>query len=155
MSYHLGSGLRCSTRGSKGVRDQLLDPLMRPGPVEVVYVHIEDPLELLLLQDEQMIETFATHTAQKAFTDRIGAWRAIRCFQNLDAAGGGHTSKTGTIFAITIPNEILRPLSKRSCFPQLLCGPGVCRRVSDAHVYDSARGHIDNEKGKERTKEEI
>src|SRR5437764_9397887 len=107
MSYHLGSGLRCSTRGSKGVRDLLLDPLMRPGPVEVVYVCIEDALELLLLQDEQMIETFAAHTAQKAFTDRIGAWRAIRCFQNLDAAGGGHASKARPKLTIVISNEIV------------------------------------------------
>src|SRR5262249_40616585 len=152
MSYHLGSGLRCSTRGSKGVRDQLLDPLMRPGPVEVVYIDIEDALELLLLQDEQMIETFATHTTQKAFTDRIGAWRAIRCFQDLDTAGCGHTSKTGTEFVITISDEILRSLSKGSRFPQLLCGPGVGWRASDPHMDDSARVQIDDEKGNQGAK---
>ena len=55
----------------------LPDALMRPGSVEVVYIGSQDPLELLLMQDEQVIETLATHTAQKPFTDRIGSWR--RC----------------------------------------------------------------------------
>jgi hypothetical protein len=96
---------------------------------------------LLLLQDEQMIETFATHTAQKAFTDRIGAWRARRCFQNLDAAGYGHAFEIGSKLALTITNEILRRLSKGSCFPQLLRRPGIGRRARrgvDAHMDDSA-----------------
>src|SRR5215470_12182109 len=100
MSYHLGSGLRCSTRGSKGVRDLLLDPLMRPGPVEVVYVCMEDALELLLLQDEQMIETFATHTAQKPFTDGVGTRGVIGRFEYLDATRLGNPSKVHTKFAI-------------------------------------------------------
>src|SRR5260370_14061193 len=118
MSYHLGSGLRWSTRGSKGVRDLLLDPLMRPGPVEVVYVCIEDALELLLLQDEQMIETFATHTAQKPFTHGIGARRAIRGFQNLDSAGCGPAAEIGSKLRIAIPNAVLRRFPTASCFPR-------------------------------------
>ena len=40
----------------------LPDALMRPGAVEVVSIGSQDPLELLLLQDEQVIETLATHT---------------------------------------------------------------------------------------------
>ena len=107
---------------------------MRPGPVEVVYVCIEDALELFLLQDEQMIETFATHTAQKAFTDRIGASYAIRCFQNLDAAGYGHAFEIGSKLAIMITNEILRRLSKGSCFPQLLRRPSIGRRACHADL---------------------
>jgi hypothetical protein len=41
----------------------LPDALMRPGSVEVVYIGSQDPLELLLMQDEQVIETLTTHTA--------------------------------------------------------------------------------------------
>ena len=61
-----------------------------PGSIEVLHIGMKDAVQLLLLQDEQVIETFATHTAQKPFTDGIGAWRVIRGFQDLDAAGGCH-----------------------------------------------------------------
>jgi hypothetical protein len=91
---------------------------LRSGSMKVLDICIKDPLQLLLLQDEQVIETLASHTAQKPFTDGIGAFRVIRRFQDLDAAGGGHTSKTGTKFAITIAKEILRSLSIGSRFPQ-------------------------------------
>jgi hypothetical protein len=81
-----------------------------------------------------VIETLAPHTAQKPFTDRIGAWRVIGRFQYLDAAGCGHASETGSKLGITITDEILRPLSKGSGFPQLLCSPGIGRRASDPHM---------------------
>ncbi len=68
----------------------LPNALMRPGSVEEVHIRIEHALELLLLQDEQVIEAFAPHTAQEALTDRIGSWRVIRCFQDLDATGLGN-----------------------------------------------------------------
>jgi len=57
--------------------DQLVDALMWPGSIEVLTIGMKDVVQLLLLQDEQVIETLATHTAQKPFTDRIGSWR--RC----------------------------------------------------------------------------
>jgi len=52
--------------------DVLFDALMRPGSVEVLDIGTKNTLQLLLLQDEQVIETLAPHTAQKAFTDGIG-----------------------------------------------------------------------------------
>jgi hypothetical protein len=42
---------------------------MRPGSVEGVYINVEYSLELLLMEDEQVIETLASHTPQKAFTE--------------------------------------------------------------------------------------
>jgi hypothetical protein len=45
----------------------LPDPLMRPGMVEVEHIRVKDALELLLMQEEQVIEAFTTHTSQKAF----------------------------------------------------------------------------------------
>jgi len=102
-----------------------------------------------------MIQTLASHTAQKAFTDGISPWCAIRCFQELDAAGGGQACETGSKLAITIVNEILRSLSKGSCFSQLLCGPGIGRRASDPHMDHFARVQFDDEEGEQRTEEEI
>jgi hypothetical protein len=40
----------------------LLDPLMRPCPIEVCHIPIEHPLELLLAKDQQVVKAFLSHT---------------------------------------------------------------------------------------------
>src|SRR5262249_48083670 len=127
----------------------LLYALMRPGSVEVVDIGIEHALELLLMEDEQMIEALTSHTAQEALTDGIRARGVIRRFENLDSAGGGHTRKTGSKFAITIANEILWSLSISGCLSQLLRSPGIGRRARDLHMDDSARVQEGGEEGKQ------
>jgi hypothetical protein len=42
---------------------------MWSGLIEVQDRGVEHPLKLLFMQDEQVIETLATHTAQKALAD--------------------------------------------------------------------------------------
>jgi hypothetical protein len=96
----------------------LSDALMRSSLIEVLDIATKDTMQLLLLEDKQVIETLSPHTAQKAFTDSVSPWCVRRCFQDLDAAGGCHAREIGSKLAVTIPNEILRPLSKRSRFPQ-------------------------------------
>jgi hypothetical protein len=59
--------------------DLLSDALMRSGLIEVLDIGAQDAMKLLLLQDEQVIETLATHAAQKTFTDGIGARSVIGC----------------------------------------------------------------------------
>ena len=58
---------------------------MGPGSIEVIHIGVEYPVELLLMQDEQMIETLASHTSEKAFTDGIRLRDVIGCFENLDS----------------------------------------------------------------------
>ncbi len=122
---------------------------MRSSLIEVLDIGSKDTLQLLLVKDEQVIETLASHTSQKAFTDGIGSWRVIRRFQDLDAAGCGHASETGSKFAITIAKEIFRCLPIGSCFPELLGRPGVCRRACDPHVDDLTSVYVNDEEGKE------
>ena len=92
--------------------DLLSNTLMRPGLIEVLDIGTQDTMQLLLLQDEQVIETLAPYTAQKAFTDGIGPWRVIGRFQDLDAADCGHTRESHPKLAIVISDEILRPHTK-------------------------------------------
>jgi hypothetical protein len=40
----------------------LPDALMRPGLIEVLDIGTQDTMQLFLLEDEQVIETLATHT---------------------------------------------------------------------------------------------
>ena len=102
-----------------------------------------------------MIQALSSNTPQKAFTDRIGSWRAIRCFEYLDATCCCHASETGSKLAIIIANEIPGGLSIWSRLPQLLRGPSVGRRSRHADMHDFPRFQFDDEERKERTEKEI
>ncbi len=53
------------------LQNLLLDALMRPCSVKVHHICVEHTLELLLMQDEQMIETLPSHTTEEALTDQL------------------------------------------------------------------------------------
>ncbi len=67
----------------------LPDALMRSGTIEVLHVGAQHPLELLLMQDKQMIETLATNTSQKALADSIRSRGPIGCCENLNSTRSG------------------------------------------------------------------
>jgi hypothetical protein len=131
---------------------------MGSGSITVVHRGVEHPVELLLLQDEQVIETLAPYTAEKAFTDGIGSRGVIRRFESLDATRVGNPSEARSKFAIVIPDEIFRPLSKGCNLPQLLCGPGVGRiswKSVDADVDHLPRAQFDDEESEERMEKKV
>src|SRR5712692_3088757 len=107
------------------LRNLLPDSLMRPGSVEVVHIRVEHPVELLLMQDEQMIEALTPYTAEEPLTDGIRARGVIRSFENLDVTRSGNPSEAHPKLAVVITDEVLRPHSKGSGFPKLLCSPSV------------------------------
>ena len=80
-------------------------------------------MQLLLLQDEQVIVTLATHAAQKTFTVGIGARSVIGCFQYLDAAGCRHARETGSELGITITDEIRAALVQKQLPPVIVGQP--------------------------------
>ena len=102
--------------------------------VEVGHIDIEDTLELLLIQDQQVVEAFLPHAPQEALADRIGSGSVIRRFEYLDTTGRRHASKSRPEFAVVITNEILRRLSKRGGFSQLLGHPGIGWRACHVHM---------------------
>src|SRR5438876_3678520 len=112
-------------------------------------------MQLLLTEDQQVIQALSPDTPQKAFTDRIGSRRVIRCFQYLDTARCCDTSETGSKLAVVIANEILRRVSIRSRLSQLLCGPSVSRRPCHTEVDHFARFEFDDEERKKRAKEQV
>jgi hypothetical protein len=133
----------------------LLDPLMRSGSIEVLDIGVEYPVELLLLQDEQMIEALATHASEKAFTSRIRSRGLIGYFENLDATRVRNTSEVYPKLTIVITKKILWSLSIGRGFSQLLRDPGVARRACDADMDHFARVQVDDEERKERTEQQV
>jgi hypothetical protein len=129
--------------------------LMRSRLVAVGDITIEHAVELPLIEDQQMVETFLPHTPGEALADRIGSRSVIGCFEDLDAAGCGHARKAVPKFAIVITNQILWRLSIWRSFSELLGNPRIGRRSCYAYVDYSPRLEFDNEERKERSKEEI
>lgn len=128
---------------------------MRSGLIEVHRICIEKPGELLLLEDEEVIQAFSPHAAQKTFTDCIRLGSSIRRPKDLDAAGCCYTCKILAEFADIIPDEIIWCLPIRCCFSELLCHPRIGGRSRHTHVNDLPRLQLDDEKRKKWTKEEI
>jgi hypothetical protein len=46
---------------------------------------MQDTMQLLLMEDQQVIQALSSYAPQKAFADRIGAFRMRRRFKHLDA----------------------------------------------------------------------
>jgi hypothetical protein len=63
--------------------DPLPKPLMRSSLVEVHCIRIEETVELLLLEDQEVIQAFSSHTSQKAFTDGIRLGSSVEVHQNI------------------------------------------------------------------------
>jgi hypothetical protein len=96
----------------------LVNPLMWPCPIEIHNIDTQDTMQLLLVEDQHMVKTLSSDTAQESFTDCIGLWGVIRRFEYLDATCYCHASETVAKLAIMIANEIPGGLSIGSRLPQ-------------------------------------
>jgi hypothetical protein len=128
---------------------------MGSGPIEVVHIRVEYAVELLLMQDEQMIETLTPYTTKESLTDGIRARGVIRSFENLNVTRLRNPSEAHAKFTVVITDEVLRPHTKGSSFPKLLCSPSVSGISCHADVDHPARVQEGVEEGEQRTEEEI
>src|SRR5215471_293594 len=110
---------------------------MGPSLVEVLGIGIEYSVELLLMQDEQMIETLTAHTSQKPFTAGIRSRGFIRCCEHLDVTRLRYMGEVRPKLAIVITDEALRSFAQSGGDPSLLCYPRIAGRPRHAHVVES------------------
>jgi hypothetical protein len=125
---------RVKWRAHWGVGNPLPQPLMRSSSVKVHAKCLEKMIQLLLMQDQEVIQAFSSHTQEKAFTDGIRSWSSVRCSKDLDAAGCCHTGKMRAEFAIIVPHQVFGSFSIRSGLAQLLRYPEICRRSRHIHM---------------------
>ena len=90
-----------------------------------VHVFLHRSVQLLLLQDKHVIQTFPFQTAHKTFANGICPWRLDRRFQFLDACASGDGRKETAILLVPIANQVFGSLSPCGRFPQLLRCPGI------------------------------
>jgi ABC-type sugar transport system ATPase subunit len=101
--------------------------------LEDIFFHLFS--QVSLIYDQDMIQTLATHTPDKSFTDGIGFWGTDRGSEDFNL--GGSAIKLAAEFLIIIPNEETRSFVKRSGFTELLSNPAIRRRAGDAEVNDA------------------
>ena len=128
---------------------------MGSGLIEIDYIRVEKPAKVLLMENQEMIQAFAPHTAQKAFTDGICSWRPVRRSKHFDTTCCCHSCKMLPECAIIIPDQVFWGLPIRSGLSQLLRNPGIGGRARHVHMDDLTRLLCNDEERKERTEEKI
>ena len=78
---------------------------MWPVAVVVVDKHFKDPLKVLLVQNQQPVETFRPDGAHESLGDSVGLWRAKRCTNDLNPFASEHVVKSIGEFLIPIANQ--------------------------------------------------
>ncbi len=94
-------------------------------------------MQLLLMEDQQVVKALSSHTAQKAFTDGIGSWRLMGCFENLNAARCCNSSETRAKLVIIIAKKILWCLSRGELPPAV-----VVRSKHQLDIASHRRGSL-------------
>src|SRR5258708_12020256 len=102
--------------------------------VEVDRIGIEEPMELLLMEDQEMIQAFSPHTSQETFTNGIGLRRSVWRAKDLDASCCCHTCNTRSELSVIISNQISWTFSIGGRLPQLFCHPRTGRATPPTHI---------------------
>jgi hypothetical protein len=123
--------------------------------IEVHDICFEDPIKLLLLEDQEVIQAFSPRASQEAFTDGIRSRRSERRSKDFDATRGCYSCEFQPKLAVIIPNQVSWSFSIRIRLSQLLRHPRIRRRSGHIHMNDLSRLQFDDEEGEKWTKEEI
>jgi hypothetical protein len=122
---------------------------MRPGVIEMANVVGEHGERMALAQDDDVIETLASHAAEDAFTSRVHVGRTHGGLDDPRSEGLGSEIEFGAELAVPIADDERGPAAERRSIAELLRRPllGGSPRYRDVH--DFARPDIDDEKGED------
>ena len=73
--------------------------------IKVGHIFTDEPIQLALTQDEDVIQIFPSHTADEPFAHSVGFGSAHRCPDDLDASVLRRSSETRSIFLVIVPNQ--------------------------------------------------
>jgi hypothetical protein len=96
---------------------------VRSVGIEVAGVFGENPFEVTLAEDEDVIEALAADAAQEALADRVRSWSSDGSAEDACPVCGGHPVEERTELAVAIPKEEPRTLSVGRRVAQLLRDP--------------------------------
>jgi hypothetical protein len=98
--------LRIGTQGVfRWIWNTLVNPLMRSRVVKVRDILTDDAVVMLFIQNKDMIQTFAPHTADEALTDGIGLWCCHRGLEHLNLTVLGYSGEAPPILLAIISDQ--------------------------------------------------
>ena len=123
--------------------------------IEVGDIFGGDGPEMLLIENEQVIQTFGPQRSHPALGDGIGARRSERSADLPDAEAAQSSIEGRAIATVTIMNEEPRCLMvPATAFDKLLCHPLGCRMLRYPEVQDFPAGVMNDEEDVERPEED-
>ncbi len=128
---------------------------MGSGPVEVPEMLAQHLVEMALAQDEDVIQALASDAPKEALHDCIRTRGLNRRTDDPDPACLGHPRKCRPELGVVVSEQERRPLIEGGSFAELLGDPGIARMTGHAHMYDAARGMLDDEESEEGTEDEV
>src|SRR4029453_2556047 len=126
----------------------LFNPLMRASAVKVGDVIAHRAKKIFPAEDQHVIQTFAPHATQKAFTLRIRTRHLIRNLQHRDAGVLCHAIKRGAEFRVMIAQDEFGMYAVGCSFTELLGDPFSRWMPRDSQMHDAARRKFNNEEEK-------
>lgn len=109
----------------------------------------------MVAKDQQVIQTLASHTSEKAFADCIRPRCAKRNLHQLNAACRCQAVKERSIFAIIVANQILRLNAIGCCLTYLLRHPFRIRVARHSEMNHAPRTQFDEEEDERLAEEQI
>ena len=91
MILSLGCGDGAGDAGGSGSCSRM--PCCGRARLKDATYAISHALELLLTEDQEVIEAFATNAAEKPFTDCVRSWDLNRCSEEFDVGRTGLSSR--------------------------------------------------------------
>ena len=127
--------------------------LMRSSLVEVrVGVLLQHAFERPLVQDQNVVQAFATNASEKSLTHRVHIRSAHGCLHDSHPDALRYAIELSTEFPVTVANDHVGTFTEGSDLPKLLRRPNFARRTSHGDVDDFFGIHIDDEEREDRSK---
>src|SRR5450631_177954 len=124
-------------------------------------IGFQDPMEMALTEDDDVVETFPPHGSYQAFSKWILPRRSRRGKDFVDAEAVDATAELVAVDAVAVPDQVLGRRVFGERLDDLLRGPGRTGRLGDIEVKNAAtvvgkdEEDIQNAKRRRRYREEI
>jgi hypothetical protein len=123
---------------------------MRSDAIVIVGVRFQDPTQIHLAQDNDVVHTFTPDRSDQPFGKAILPGRGWCGRSVSDAHGAQSAGDDASIDLIPIADEVARSLIPRKCLHYLTCNP-FCRRICcDADPDEVSAAEPDDDKGIEQ-----
>ncbi len=151
VNWHLGG----SRESGRGIGRTKVDAPVRPGPVVVLSVRVQDALKMTPAEDQHVVEALPSHAADPTLRERVRPRCLNRRPHHLDPFGPEDLVERARELAVSISEEdvpVLEASGDRE-IPRLLSDPGRIGPTGRAGDVDPSGRKVNEEQDVERLQE--